>query len=43
MKTLITGGKVVSVDPAVGDLARGDVLIEDGVIAGIPVDGTWCP
>ncbi|RSN95465.1 hydrolase [Streptomyces sp. WAC 05379] len=32
MKTLLTGGTVVSMDPAVGDLARGDVLIEDGVI-----------
>ncbi|WP_046730762.1 amidohydrolase family protein [Streptomyces humi] len=32
MKTLLTGGAVVSMDPAVGDLARGDVLIEDGVI-----------
>lgn len=32
MKTLLTGGTVVSMDPAVGDLACGDVLIEDGVI-----------
>jgi cytosine/adenosine deaminase-related metal-dependent hydrolase len=32
MKTLLTGGTVVSMDPAVGDLARGDVLIEDSVI-----------
>ncbi|MET9123429.1 amidohydrolase family protein [Streptomyces sp. NPDC004528] len=32
MKTLITGGTVVSMDPAVGDLGPGDVLIEDGVI-----------
>ncbi|MER6106707.1 amidohydrolase family protein [Streptomyces hirsutus] len=32
MKTLVTGGTVVTMDPAVGDLARGDVLIEDGVI-----------
>ncbi|MFD1312131.1 amidohydrolase family protein [Streptomyces kaempferi] len=32
MKTLLTGGIVVSMDPAVGDLHRGDVLIEDGVI-----------
>jgi predicted amidohydrolase len=31
-KTLLTGGSVVSMDPAVGDLVRGDVLIEDGVI-----------
>ena len=32
MKTLISGGIVVTLDPAVGDLARGDVLIADGVI-----------
>ncbi|MGW0998973.1 amidohydrolase family protein [Streptomyces sp. NPDC002520] len=32
MRTLLTGGTVVSMDPAVGDLERGDVLIEDGVI-----------
>ncbi|MFK0287100.1 amidohydrolase family protein [Streptomyces sp. NPDC090499] len=32
MKTLLTGGTVVSMDPAAGDLARGDVLVEDGVI-----------
>ncbi|MDV9172066.1 amidohydrolase family protein [Streptomyces sp. W16] len=32
MKTLLTGGTVVSMDPAVGDLERGDVLIEDGAI-----------
>ncbi|MCX4911329.1 amidohydrolase family protein [Streptomyces sp. NBC_00878] len=31
-KTLLTGGIVVSMDPAVGDFERGDVLIEDGVI-----------
>ncbi|MFJ6894031.1 amidohydrolase family protein [Streptomyces hokutonensis] len=31
-KTLLTGGTVVSMDPAVGDLEHGDVLIEDGVI-----------
>ncbi|QUQ65774.1 amidohydrolase family protein [Kutzneria sp. CA-103260] len=35
MKTLITGGMVVSMDPAVGDLTRGDVLVEDGVIAAV--------
>ncbi|KOV56848.1 amidohydrolase family protein [Streptomyces sp. MMG1121] len=33
MKTLLSGGTVVSMDPAVGDLDRGDVLIENGVIA----------
>ncbi|WP_329529339.1 amidohydrolase family protein [Streptomyces sp. NBC_01462] len=32
MKTLISGGTVVSMDPAVGDIDRGDVLIHDGVI-----------
>lgn len=32
MKTLITGGRILSLDPAVGDLAHGDVLITDGVI-----------
>ncbi|WP_433167039.1 amidohydrolase family protein [Kribbella sp. CA-247076] len=32
MKTLLRGGAVVSMDPVVGELARGDVLIEDGVI-----------
>ncbi|MER7273170.1 amidohydrolase family protein [Dactylosporangium sp. NPDC000244] len=32
MRTLLTGGTVVGMDPAVGDLGRGDVLIEDGVI-----------
>ncbi|MBK6014634.1 amidohydrolase family protein [Streptomyces sp. MBT53] len=31
-KTLLAGGTVVSMDPAVGDLPRGDVLIDDGVI-----------
>ncbi|MER8236323.1 amidohydrolase family protein [Streptomyces sp. NPDC094049] len=32
MKTLITGGTVITMDPALGDLTRGDVLIEDGRI-----------
>jgi 5-methylthioadenosine/S-adenosylhomocysteine deaminase len=32
MKTLLTGGAVLTMDPAVPDLVRGDVLIEDGVI-----------
>ncbi|EWM09910.1 amidohydrolase family protein [Kutzneria sp. 744] len=35
MRTLISGGAVVSMDPAVGDLPRGDVLITDGVITEI--------
>lgn len=32
MRILITGGTVVSMDPAIGDLGRGDVLLTDGVI-----------
>ncbi|MEV7234787.1 amidohydrolase family protein [Streptomyces sp. NPDC051020] len=32
MKTLLSGGTVVSMDPAVGDLDRSDVLVENGVI-----------
>lgn len=32
MRTLISGGTVISMDPAIGDLAVGDVLLEDGVI-----------
>ena len=32
MRTLVTGGTVVSMDPAIGDLDRADVLLEDGVI-----------
>lgn len=32
MKTLLTGGTVLTMDPAVPDLVRGDVLIEHGVI-----------
>ncbi|MEU8355898.1 amidohydrolase family protein [Nonomuraea sp. NPDC048882] len=35
MRTLVRGGMVVSVDPEVGDLPRGDVLIEDGRIAAV--------
>ncbi|GLY37485.1 TRZ/ATZ family hydrolase [Amycolatopsis sp. NBRC 101858] len=35
MKTLVRGGMVVSMDPAVGDLPRADVLIEDGRIAAV--------
>jgi 5-methylthioadenosine/S-adenosylhomocysteine deaminase len=34
-KTLIRGGHVLSVDPSIGDLPRGDVLIEDGRIAAV--------
>ena len=32
MKTLLSGGTVLSMDPEIGDFGRGDVLIEDGVI-----------
>ncbi len=32
MRTLLSGGAVISMDPAVGDLDDADVLIEDGVI-----------
>ena len=28
-RLLITGGAVVSVDPEIGDLRRGDVLVEE--------------
>ncbi|MET8830175.1 amidohydrolase family protein [Streptomyces sp. NPDC004610] len=35
MKTLLSGGTVVTLDPVAGDLDRGDVLIEDGVITGV--------
>ncbi|MGW4796775.1 amidohydrolase family protein [Nonomuraea sp. NPDC004297] len=35
MKTLLTGGTVLSMDPAVGDLDRGDVLLDGGVIAAV--------
>jgi 5-methylthioadenosine/S-adenosylhomocysteine deaminase len=35
MKTLVRGGMVVSMDPATGDLPRGDVLVEDGRIAAV--------
>ena len=34
-RTLIKGGTVISVDPAVGDFETGDVLIEDGAIAAV--------
>ncbi|WP_439379735.1 amidohydrolase family protein [Amycolatopsis lexingtonensis] len=35
MKTLVQGGVVLSMDPGVGTLPRGDVLIEDGRIAAV--------
>ncbi len=34
-KILLKGGTVLSVDPQIGDLPTGDVLIEDGRIAGV--------
>ncbi|WP_328752081.1 amidohydrolase family protein [Streptomyces sp. NBC_00285] len=34
-RTLLRAGHVLSMDPAVGDLPRGDVLIEDGRIAAV--------
>ena len=37
MRTLITGGTVISMDPAIGDLERGDVLREDDVIVDVAV------
>ncbi|MGI5242023.1 amidohydrolase family protein [Dactylosporangium sp. CA-139066] len=35
MRTLLTGGTVVSLDPSVGDLKRADVLLEAGVIVAV--------
>ncbi len=35
MRTLITGGTVITMDPAIGDLASGDVLLEDDVIVAV--------
>jgi cytosine/adenosine deaminase-related metal-dependent hydrolase len=34
-RTLIRGGHVLTMDPAIGDLPVGDVLVEDGVIAAV--------
>src|SRR4051812_7768772 len=34
-RTLIKGGTVISVDPAVGDFDPGDVLIEEGKIVAV--------
>lgn len=34
-RTLIRGGHVLTMDPALGDLAPGDVLVEDGVISAV--------
>ena len=35
VRTLITGGTVITMDPAIGDLDRGDVLLEDDVIVDV--------
>jgi 5-methylthioadenosine/S-adenosylhomocysteine deaminase len=37
-RTLIRGGQVLTVDPQLGDLPRGDVLIEDGRIAAVDTE-----
>jgi cytosine/adenosine deaminase-related metal-dependent hydrolase len=34
-RILLRGGQVITMDPAIGDLATGDVLIEDGKIAAV--------
>lgn len=34
-RTLLRGGHVLTMDPDLGDLPEGDVLIEDGTIAGV--------
>ncbi|CAN5418806.1 amidohydrolase family protein [soil metagenome] len=43
-RTLITGGRVLSMDSSVGDLNRGDLLIEDGLIAEVAasIDAVDC-
>jgi 5-methylthioadenosine/S-adenosylhomocysteine deaminase len=37
-RTLIRGGHVVSVDPNIGNLPRGDILIEDGRIVAVETE-----
>ena len=34
-RTLVRGGHIVSMDPALGELPHGDILIEDGVITAV--------
>ena len=34
-RVLLKGGRVISMDSSVGDLSQGDVLIEDGKVAGV--------
>lgn len=51
-RTLIRGAAIVTVDPAIGDIDVGDILIEDGLIAAVGrdlnagdvrlIDGTGC-
>ncbi|HEY1774849.1 MAG TPA: amidohydrolase family protein [Solirubrobacteraceae bacterium] len=43
-RVLISGGHVLSIDPAIGELPRGDVLIEDDRIAAIAahIDASDC-
>jgi cytosine/adenosine deaminase-related metal-dependent hydrolase len=38
-RLLLKGGTIISLDPAVGDFAKGDVLIEGTKIAGVASDG----
>lgn len=35
MKTIIRGGTILTLDPTIGDLPHGDVLIDDGVIVDV--------
>ncbi|MQA32116.1 amidohydrolase family protein [Modestobacter roseus] len=37
-RTLVRGGHVLSMDPAIGELPSGDVLVEDGVITAVAPD-----
>ena len=37
-RVVLRGGTVLTMDPQLGNLPRGDVLIEDGVIAAVAPD-----
>ena len=37
-RVLITGGTIVSMDPQIGDLPEGDILIEGDLVAGVAAD-----
>ena len=37
-KTVVRGGTVLTMDPSIGNLATGDVLIEDDKIAAVEAD-----